>query len=166
MRGAILGDPEIAKSQISVQENNQGWPEPYINGVYTVFLAGKSPNLPYSYTVSINGSGHPRNKNIWDTFPVDLLKRVRTMTEICSYQTKRFYQFSTQCLTVEGRGGRAAKEKWRTGQGADSSTMPWQQARLHSIWANKCVGMAIGTCVEDWALNTTSCVGLARIIHE
>jgi len=24
--------------------NKQGWPEPYIHGVYTVILAGKSPN--------------------------------------------------------------------------------------------------------------------------
>jgi len=35
-----------------------GWPEPYINGVYTVFLAGKSPNIR-SYTVFIYGSGQP-----------------------------------------------------------------------------------------------------------
>ena len=33
-----------------------GWPEPYMYGVYTVFLAGKSPNIQ-SYTVYIYGSG-------------------------------------------------------------------------------------------------------------
>ena len=36
----------------------QGWPEPYIIGVYTVFLAGKSPKLR-SYTMYIYGSGQP-----------------------------------------------------------------------------------------------------------
>ena len=38
--------------------NIQGWPEPYIYGVYTVFLAGKSPNIR-SYTVYTYGSGQP-----------------------------------------------------------------------------------------------------------
>jgi len=33
-------------------------PEPYIYGVYTVILAGKSPNIR-SYTVYIYGSGQP-----------------------------------------------------------------------------------------------------------
>jgi len=36
----------------------QGWPGPFIYGVYTVFLAGKSPNIR-SYTVYIYGSGQP-----------------------------------------------------------------------------------------------------------
>ena len=36
----------------------QGWPEPYIYGVHTVFLAGKSPYIR-SYTVYIYGSGQP-----------------------------------------------------------------------------------------------------------
>ena len=36
----------------------QGWPEPYIYGVYTVFLAGESPNIR-SYTVYIYGFGQP-----------------------------------------------------------------------------------------------------------
>jgi hypothetical protein len=36
----------------------KGWPEPYIYGGYTVFLAGKSPNIR-SYTVHMNGSGQP-----------------------------------------------------------------------------------------------------------
>ena len=34
------------------------WPEPYIYGAYTVFLAGKSPNIR-SYTVCMYGSGQP-----------------------------------------------------------------------------------------------------------
>jgi hypothetical protein len=33
-------------------------PEPFIYGVYTVFFAGKSPNI-WSYTVHIYGSGRP-----------------------------------------------------------------------------------------------------------
>ena len=33
-------------------------PEPFIYGVYTVFFAGKSPNI-WSYTVHIYGSGQP-----------------------------------------------------------------------------------------------------------
>jgi len=49
-----------------------GWPEPYIYGVYTVFLAGKSPNI-WSYGVYtvlanptyINGSGQPY---LWPIF--------------------------------------------------------------------------------------------------
>jgi len=36
----------------------QGWPEPYEYGVYTVFLAGKPPNIR-SYMVYIYGSGQP-----------------------------------------------------------------------------------------------------------
>jgi hypothetical protein len=32
------------------------WPEPYIYGVYTAFLAGKSPNIR-SYTVYMYGFG-------------------------------------------------------------------------------------------------------------
>ena len=36
----------------------EGWPEPYIFGVYTVFLAEKSPNIR-SYTVHIYGSDQP-----------------------------------------------------------------------------------------------------------
>ena len=36
--------------------NVQGWPEPYVYGVNTVFLAGKSSNIR-SYTVYIYGSG-------------------------------------------------------------------------------------------------------------
>ena len=36
----------------------QGWPEPHIYSVHTVFLAGKSPNIR-SYTVHIHGSGQP-----------------------------------------------------------------------------------------------------------
>jgi hypothetical protein len=36
----------------------QGWPEPYIYGVYTVFLAGKSPNIR-SYTVYTYSYGQP-----------------------------------------------------------------------------------------------------------
>ena len=39
--------------------HTQGWPEPYIHGVYTVFLAGKSPKTR-SYTVYICGSGQVR----------------------------------------------------------------------------------------------------------
>jgi len=35
-----------------------GWPEPYIYGVYTVYLAGNSPYIR-SYTVYIYGSGQP-----------------------------------------------------------------------------------------------------------
>jgi len=38
--------------------NNSGWPEPYMYGVYTVFLAEKSPKIR-SYTVHIYGSGQP-----------------------------------------------------------------------------------------------------------
>ena len=38
--------------------NVQGWPEPYIYGVYTVYLAGKSPYIR-SYTVYIYGSSQP-----------------------------------------------------------------------------------------------------------
>ena len=34
----------------------QGWPEPYIYGVYTVFLAGKSSNIRCIYTVLANPS--------------------------------------------------------------------------------------------------------------
>ena len=34
------------------------WPEPYMNGVYTVFLAGKSPDIR-SFTVYKYGSGQP-----------------------------------------------------------------------------------------------------------
>ena len=33
-----------------------GWTEPYVNGVYTVFLAGESPNIR-SYTVHIQYFG-------------------------------------------------------------------------------------------------------------
>jgi len=35
-----------------------GWPKPYLYGVYTVILAGKSRNIR-SYTVYIYGSGRP-----------------------------------------------------------------------------------------------------------
>ena len=35
-----------------------GWPEPYIYGVYTVFLAGVSLNIRL-YTAYIYGSGQP-----------------------------------------------------------------------------------------------------------
>jgi len=35
-----------------------GWPGPYIYGVYTVILAGKSPYIR-SYTAYIYGSGQP-----------------------------------------------------------------------------------------------------------
>jgi hypothetical protein len=52
----IYGMPgrEITKSTVYIK----GWPEPYIYGVYTVFLAGKSPNIR-SYTVYIYGFGQP-----------------------------------------------------------------------------------------------------------
>jgi hypothetical protein len=43
-----------SKSRISTHK--QGWPEPYIYGVYTVFLAGKSPNIR-SCTVHIYSFG-------------------------------------------------------------------------------------------------------------
>ena len=36
----------------------QGWPQPYMYGVYTVFLAGKSPSIR-SYTMHTHGSGQP-----------------------------------------------------------------------------------------------------------
>jgi len=35
-----------------------GWPEPYIYGVYTVIMVGKSPDIR-SFTVYIFGSGQP-----------------------------------------------------------------------------------------------------------
>jgi hypothetical protein len=38
--------------------DKKGWPEPYIYGVYTVFLAGKSQNIR-SYTVHIYNPGQP-----------------------------------------------------------------------------------------------------------
>jgi len=41
----------------------QGWPEPYIYGVYTVFLAGESPNVR-SYMVNIYGFGQPHTYTI------------------------------------------------------------------------------------------------------
>jgi hypothetical protein len=46
--------------------HTQGWPESYIFGVCTVFLAGKSPNI-WSYTVYIYGSGQPYTYNISPT---------------------------------------------------------------------------------------------------
>jgi hypothetical protein len=39
--------------------HTKGWPEPHIYGLYTVFLAGKSPNK-LSCTVYIYGSGRPQ----------------------------------------------------------------------------------------------------------
>ena len=36
----------------------KGWPKPHIYGVYTVILAGKSPNIR-SYTEYIYSSGQP-----------------------------------------------------------------------------------------------------------
>ena len=36
----------------------QGWPEPCIHGVYTVFSAGKPPNI-HCFAVNIYGSGQP-----------------------------------------------------------------------------------------------------------
>jgi len=41
----------------------QGWPEPHIYGVHTVFLAGESPNIR-SHTVYICGSGQPYTQRI------------------------------------------------------------------------------------------------------
>ena len=39
-------------------KSEYGWPEQYIDGVYTVILAGKSPKIR-SYTVYIYDSGQP-----------------------------------------------------------------------------------------------------------
>ena len=45
--------------QLRMHTNNMlGWPEPYLYGVYTVILAGKSPKIR-SYMVYIYGSGQP-----------------------------------------------------------------------------------------------------------
>jgi hypothetical protein len=45
----------------------QGWPEPYICGVYTVFLAGKSSNIR-SYGVYIHSSCQPYTyTRFWST---------------------------------------------------------------------------------------------------
>jgi len=52
----------------------QGWPEPYIYGVYMVFLAWKSPNIR-SHTVFIDGSGHPYKYADMSLLPT-LLKHV------------------------------------------------------------------------------------------
>jgi len=43
---------------LQLRESHIFRPEPYIYGVYTVLLAGKSPNIR-SYTVCIYSSGQP-----------------------------------------------------------------------------------------------------------
>jgi hypothetical protein len=48
----------VRATAFAAQYHMQGWPEPYMYGVYTVFLAGKSPNIR-SYTVQIYVSGQP-----------------------------------------------------------------------------------------------------------
>jgi hypothetical protein len=55
LRTRYNGRPITTKEK---EPHLQGWPEPYIYGVYTVVLAGKSPNIR-SYTVYIYGSGQP-----------------------------------------------------------------------------------------------------------
>jgi hypothetical protein len=47
----------------AVKVNMQDWPEPYIYGVCTVLLVGKSPNI-WSYTVYIYGHGQPYKHNL------------------------------------------------------------------------------------------------------
>jgi len=60
----------------------QGWPEPYIYGVYTVYLAGKSPNIRCIYTY-IYGSGQPY---IYTVFLAGIYQIYGHIRCICMYQ--------------------------------------------------------------------------------
>jgi len=53
-----LGTCQLGQVLHVAYPHDSGWPEPYIYGVYTVFSAGKSPNIR-SYTVYIHTSGQP-----------------------------------------------------------------------------------------------------------
>ena len=80
----------------------QGWPEPYRYGVYTVFLAGESPNIR-SYTVLANPMNTCPFMNCVDKTKCakqHAMDLSQNYTYIMVWNYKILYHMYTPCMTV------------------------------------------------------------------